>query len=367
MDYLQKPKYHCKPLKGWVNDPNGLVYFDGYYHVFYQYSPHFETPGQEPKHWGHARTKDFLQWEELGVALYPDKPYDCGGCWSGTAIVKENVLYLFYSSLDKPENGEKERQTVSVAYSRDGIHFEKYEKNPVIESFPTDGGPEFRDPAVTCINGKYYCVMATGHPGSGKGRLLLYKSRNLLDWQYGGILQEWDNCYYTECPSFVSMGDRCLLTVSVCPRDKERYFSLMYGRFEDGVFYPEIIGETDKGPDQYAGQVFKDHLGRVLLITWIPGWAYRGYAKRDVGCMSVPRQIFIKDGKLYGYPVRELHHLMKDNDPAVQKTEDGFCIQRTNREPVVYRGEVTDLKIFRDEFILEVFVNGGQEIYSVLL
>ena len=91
MDYLQKLKYHYKPQKGWINDPNGLVYFDGYYHVFYQHAPDYEVPGKQPICWGHARTKDFLNWEELPVALYPDCDYDNGGCWSGTAIVKENV------------------------------------------------------------------------------------------------------------------------------------------------------------------------------------------------------------------------------------------------------------------------------------
>ena len=90
-------------------------------------------------HWGHARTKDFLDWEEFPVALYPDKDYDNRGCWSGTAIVKNDVLYLFYTSL---RSKEKE-QTVSVAYSTDGIRFEKYSQNPVISHYPADGAPIF--------------------------------------------------------------------------------------------------------------------------------------------------------------------------------------------------------------------------------
>ena len=87
MNYLEKLQYHYKPEKGWINDPNGLVYFDGYYHIFYQHSPNYEVPGKEPIHWGHARTKNFVEWEELPIALYPDKFYDDEGCWSGTAIV----------------------------------------------------------------------------------------------------------------------------------------------------------------------------------------------------------------------------------------------------------------------------------------
>ena len=80
MNDFERPLYHYKPQKGWINDPNGLVYFNGYYHLFYQHAPHFETPWKESMHWGHARTKDFLVWEELPVALYPDKPYDKKGC-----------------------------------------------------------------------------------------------------------------------------------------------------------------------------------------------------------------------------------------------------------------------------------------------
>ena len=367
MDYLKRLSKHFQPSKGWRNDPNGLVYFDGYYHLFYQYAPDFETPWQQPMHWGHARTKDCLSWEELPIALYPDKPYDKDGCWSGTAIVKDGTLYLFYASIDKSESDGRSQQSVSVAYSKDGIHFEKYANNPVSAHFPADGSVDFRDPAVAYINGKYYCVMATGHVETKTARLLLYESDNLFDWKYNGIMCEWQNARYTECPSFMTdEGGRCLLTASVCEFDRH-YFSAMYGDFKNGKFTIQYTGLVDKGPDQYAGQVFRDHKGRNLLITWIPGWAYRGWAEKDVGCFSVPREFTCVNGKVTAYPVEEVRHLLTDSDPAVKMTEDGFVIERTKRDPVVYKGEIRDLKIIRDEYILEVFVNGGEEIYSVLL
>ena len=362
MNYLEKPQYHYKPKTGWMNDPNGLVYFDGYYHIFYQHAPNYERPWNEPMHWGHARTKDFLEWEELPVALYPDKPYDKNGCWSGTAIVKDDTLYLFYASIT-----EEKEQTVSVAYSKDGINFEKYSNNPVIDHYPADGGPDFRDPAVAYIDGKYYCVMATGHPETKTGRLLIYESEDLLDWEYRGIIAEWEKSRYTECPSFIQTDDKVMLSVSVCMLEDNHYFNVMYGSFTNGKFEKEISGNVDKGPDQYAGQIFKDHKGRCILMTWIPGWKYDGYAEKDVGCMSVPRCILTKDGKVYGYPVEEVQHLLKDSDPAVKMTEDGFIIERTNRENVVHHGVVEDIKIIRDKYILEVFVYGGATIYSVLL
>ena len=367
MDYLQKLQYHYRPEKGWVNDPNGLVYFQGYYHLVYQHAPDYEVPGYQPMHWGHARTKDFLNWEELPVALYPDTEYDVNGCWSGTAIVKDDCLYLFYASIRKRNDSDIFDQTVSVAYSMDGIHFEKYANNPVIDHYPADGGPDFRDPAVCCIDGTYYCVMASGHPETKTGRLLLYRSDNLLSWNYVGIMSQWPDCRYTECPSVMMADDKLLLTTSVCPLNANHYFSVMFGSFDGQTFAVQHTAEIDKGPDQYAGQVFQDHLGRNILISWIPGWEYQSYAPKDVGCFSVPREIKLIDGEIVASPVEELQFLLTDEDPALERTETGFIIKRTGRNPVVYEGEITDLKIIRDGYIIEVFVNGGREIYTALL
>lgn len=163
------------------------------------------------------------------------------------------------------------------------------------------------------------------------------------------------------------MGDKCLLAASVCPLESEHYFRVMVGELKDGVFTPEISENVDRGPDQYAGQIFKDPTGRILMITWIPGWAYAGYAEKNIGCMSVPREIKVENGKILAYPAQEVQHLLTDSDPAVQRTETGFVIERTGREPVVYTGEIRDLKILRDEYIVEVFVNGGEIVYSALL
>lgn len=363
MDYLQKLKYHFKPERGWMNDPNGLVYYKGYYHIFYQHCPSFEIPWQQPMHWGHARTKDFLTFEELPIALYPDCDYDENGCWSGTAIVKDDILYLFYSSVRTKEK----IQTVSIAYSTDGINFHKYSKNPIIDSYPSDGGPDFRDPAVCFVDGKYYLVMATGHEETKKARLLLYESDDLLAWNYSGIMSEWENSMYAECPSLCRAGDRYLLAASVCPHGAKHYFSVKYGKFVDGKFVQEISSQADKGPDQYAGQVFLDGKGRNILISWVSGWTYKGFAERDVGCLSVPKEVRLIDGNIYLYPIEELWHLLRDEDESVKRTESGFIIERQGRESVVYEGNINDLKILRDGYIVEVFVNGGIETFTALL
>ncbi len=360
-DYTKKPKFHFRPAKGWINDPNGLVWFKGWYHVFYQHAPDHEVPWKQPMHWGHARTKDFISWEELPVALAPGAPYDGGGCWSGTAIVKDGRLYLFYAAITAVS-------TIAVAVSDDGVNFKKYEGNPVISGYPSDGGPDFRDPAVCRTDDGYCCVVASGNPEKKTGNLLLYKSGDLLNWNYSGVMCEWSGCKYAECPSLVKAENGLyLLSASVCPLDTDHYFSVMYGAFSGNRFTIGQVSEIDKGPDQYAGQIFRDNAGRNILIAWIPGWKYAGFAERDIGCMSVPREIKLKDGLITAFPVKELQHLIKTEDPAVRRTGKGFVIERQGREPCVYEGDVRDVHIIRDEYILEVFVNGGESVCSVLL
>jgi beta-fructofuranosidase len=366
MDYSARPKYHYKPKKGWINDPNGLVYFDGYYHLFYQHCPDCEANTQ-PVHWGHARTKDFLNWEELPIALYPDKEYDKDGCWSGTATVKDGVLYLFYASVVFHGSDKNRSETVSVAYSKDGIHFEKYKGNPVVREAPPEGGMDFRDPAVCRDNDDFYLVMATGNPADRAARLLLYKSKDLLTWDYRGIMAEWAEHKYAECPSFMRAKDGYLLTTSTCTLDDKLKFRIMYGDLKNDVFTPTHAASVDKGPDQYAGQVFCDSEGRTILISWMPGWRYVRYKDHDVGCMTVPREITLKDGVIRAYPVKEVQHLLKDTDPALVRTDKGFTVERCGRTPFVYEGEIFDLKLIRDEYVMEIFVNGGEEVFTVLL
>jgi len=123
-------RYHLEPRKGWMNDPNGLVFFRGRYHAFFQHNPH--APAWDTMHWGHAVSDDLLHWEELPIALAPDQWYeDDGGCWSGSAVVLDDRLYLFYTGVSA-ELG----QAQCVAWSDDGLRFHKYANNPVIRRAP---------------------------------------------------------------------------------------------------------------------------------------------------------------------------------------------------------------------------------------
>lgn len=371
MNYSYELKHHFRPEKGWINDPNGLVYFNGYYHIFYQHAPNHEQPWIEPMVWGHARTKDFLNWEELPVALWADQPYDCGGCWSGTALVHEGVLYLYYASVVK--EGETNHQTVSMAYSHDGIHFEKSPANPLISTYPEDGSPDFRDPAVMKDGDTFYLVMASGCPSENSARLLLYKSQNPTDWTYSGVLHEWcggsgpdaAQMEFCECPSFMKYGDKYLLTTSVVEKET-RYFMAMYGDFDGHTFTPEITGNVHCGPDQYAGQVFLDEQGRHIMITWVPGWSYMTEEK-SLGCLSLPIDLTVRDGKIYGVVLEEVKHLLQPENPNVKITENGFVIERTSRENVVFEGHFDELAVLQDEYLIEVYLNNGEHIISAVL
>ncbi len=372
MVYNTNLKYHYRPKKGWMNDPNGLIYFGGYYHAFYQHAPNCEQPFNQPMVWGHAITKDFLTWEEHPVAICNDKPYDSGGCWSGTAVEKDGVLYLFYASVIENKEGFGHfPQTVSIAYSTDGFNFKKYEGNPVISQFPKEGSRDFRDPAVIKTNDKYYLVMASGNPDDNAARLLVYESENLLDWRYDGVLFEWlggenDEMLYAECPSFLNCGDKYILCSSVARKPDILNFAIMYGGFDGNKFTPQIKSEIQMGPDQYAGQAFTDHLGRNILISWIPGWKYAKEPK-SLGCLSLPMEITVKEGKIYAYPVKEVQHLLKDNDESVELTSDGFVVKRNLQPDIVHKGKIDDIKIMRDQYVLEIFVNGGEYVYAAVL
>lgn len=350
-----------------MNDPNGLVFYKGYYHVFYQMCPNEDKPWIEPMHWGHARTRDFLTWEDLPVALTPDTSYDKDGCWSGTAIVKDDTLFLFYSSVLYDEKTKLyTSQTVSIATSTDGINFKKYEGNPVINSYPEEGSFNFRDPAIIKQGDSYKLIMATGHDYSREARLLMYTSYDLLNWELETILMCWPEAMFAECPSMLNTDNDTILGVSIVKLDDTRTFSLMAGTFNNSFFLAKGIGFPLKGPDQYAGQLFKAEDGRPLLLTWIPGWHFADSDTR-LGCLSVPMEVIPVDKRIHVYPIREFHHLLKSCDDAVELTDTGLVIHRPTLEDVVYEGEIRTIAILHDEYVLEVFINDGEAVITAVI
>ena len=324
-------KHHYHPRAGWMNDPNGLCFFAGRYHAYYQHEPHHEYPWDGPMCWGHAVTRDFVTWEERRPAILPGEPYDAKGVWSGTAIEKDGVLYAYYASV-----GEDGRQTVSVASSRDGDVFEKYSGNPILTGYPKGRTNDFRDPAVYIEGGRAYLVVASGDTTNGTGCLLLYTGEDMLHWEFAGVMLEFEHSTACECPSFVKAGDEYLLSTSVMPIGGEPYFIAMCGSFDGRRFTPRVTSRFQKGPDQYAGQIFHAPDGRNILITWIPGWKYQSREK-CVGCLSLPCEITVDGDIIRAYPVSEVRHLLDGNDTLT------------------------------DAYVRERFVRGGEEVHTELI
>lgn len=355
---MKRFKHHFEPRTGWINDPNGLICFKGKYHAFFQHNP--KEPKWGPMHWGHAVSDDLINWTELPIALYPDMPYENdGGCFSGSAIEKDGRLYVFYTSVAR---GNK--QTQSVAISEDGINFKKYAGNPVIRHFPISGSKDFRDPKVSLIDGKYYMVIGSGKGKTGK--VLLYTSENLLEWEYLGVLYEnaaFGKIY--ECPDFFKLGNDYVLMFSKMIADINKT-QFIIGDFDGLNFYPKSYSSPEYGPQFYAPQTFSDNRGRRILIGWFYDWNKTPEPDSDyAGALTVPRKLDIVDGKIRMFPVEEAYDLLTTSDDLIEVFENKVILHGADLQvPLCYNGMIDLVHILRDEKAIEVFINHGEASYS---
>lgn len=343
-------EYHFEPNKGWMNDPNGLVYCKGRYHAFFQHNPYKAEWGK--MHWGHAVSDDLINWEELPIALYPDREYESeGGCFSGSAIEKNGKLYLFYTSV-------ADKQTQSVAFSEDGISFTKYEGNPIIRENPF-GYYDFRDPKVTKIDNTYYMVVGCGN--SDIGRVLLYTSDNLLNWRYVGVLfegKEYAPCI--ECPDFFKINDKYVLMFSKM-NESERTTYFVIGDFVDGKLINTHICRPEWGRDFYAPQTMFDGKRRILI-----GWMYHWGKEKPVFCnfagaLSIPRELKLVDDTIYNYPVEEAQPLLKQESKFVSINSNMLTVHiKGNKSRVFELPNIESISILEDTKSVEAFINNGE-------
>ncbi|KAF2893415.1 hypothetical protein ILUMI_12759 [Ignelater luminosus] len=312
IDQTYRPKYHFAAPIGWINDPNGVIFFRGEYHLFYQYNP-YNTYSQRI-HWGHAKSKDLIHWEHLPVALAPDQYYDWDGVFSGSAIVKDDKLYLIYTG----HTWQNEVQCVAV--SEDGIHFEKVPQNPVLDANdlpPNAQRQDFRDPKVIQRGDTYYLVVAS-KTNSNTGQLLLYQSSDLIDWQFKSILLEGsrEEGEMWECPDLFELEGKDVLIMSPIsyPRSGNDYYNShsvleFVGEidWEQGKLKVESLKEIDHGMDYYATQTILGDQNRRIAIAWMSMWG-RNYptdtlGHKWAGSMTLPRELHLKDNKLIQVPI----------------------------------------------------------------
>ncbi|MCZ8522799.1 MULTISPECIES: glycoside hydrolase family 32 protein [Paenibacillus] len=320
--------YHLMPELGWMNDPNGFIHYGGAYHLFYQHYPYASVWG--PMHWGHAVSRDLISWEYLPVGLAPDMPYDSGGCFSGSAVEKDGTLVLMYTGhvVTGPDKDKDYYQTQSLAVSGDGVNFVKADANPVIGLQQIPEGvsrKDFRDPKVFERDGFYYAVLGS-NDGRGNGLVLLYRSQDLLTWEFAGIPAKSDGSLGDnwECPDFFRLEGRDILVMSPqrVPAQGDDYQNLhsttyMIGDLDlaKGQFDYSLCRPVDYGFDFYAPQTASDERGRRILIGWMDMWE-SGMPTQDghhwAGAMTLPREVVLLDGDLRFRPVQEIEAYRTD-------------------------------------------------------
>jgi levanase/fructan beta-fructosidase len=334
---MYRPNFHFSPKKGWMNDPNGMFYYNGYYHLYFQHYPDGNKWG--PMHWGHATSTDMITWKEQPIALYPD---ELGYIFSGSAVVdidntsgfssesKTPVIAMFtHHDMEADKAGEIIDETQSIAYSLDeGLNFTKYKGNPVINN---PNIPDFRDPKVIWdeVRNQWTMVLAAGQ------EIMFYASRDLKNWEllskFGEGVGNHNGVW--ECPDLFPLPvkgteeTKWVLFVSINPGGPNAGSATQYfvGDFDgktftiDKKFKEELAKEhnfwLDFGRDNYAGVTWSNVTtaqGGKLYIGWMSNWLYANEVPTEKwrSANTIARELgLIKDDNTYrliSNPVKEL-------------------------------------------------------------
>lgn len=360
--------YHFSPQKNWMNDPNGMVYFKGEYHLFYQHHPFGTTWG--PMHWGHAVSNDLVSWEELPIALAPDEH---GTIFSGSAVVDWNnssgffdegsgLVAIFTHHHDVP-GAQQMIQYQSLAYSKDeGRTWTKYEGNPVLRH---DSYVDFRDPKVFWHepSSQWVMIVACGQT------VCLYRSSNLKEWVFASEFGEGIGFHdgVWECPDLFPLTTedneiRWVMLVSIgddsafVEGSRTQYF---IGDFDGTAFIPDRRSKgdvrwLDYGRDNYAGVSWSDIPaadGRRLFIGWMSNWKYANLTPTDSwrGAMTLVRELKLEmlEGEIIvtQQPIREIeeyrHEVLSLRDIAVDEAAVRLAAVRLENFEILVRFDPT--------------------------
>lgn len=344
-----RPKVHFTPNKNWMNDPNGMVYYAGKYHLFFQHNPYGNGWGNMS--WGHATSTDLIHWQEQEVGIHPE-PEGLGYIFSGSAVVDWNNTSSFQTGEHPPliaiftHHSEDGVQRQSIAYSNDaGDTWTKYAGNPVIDN---PGIKDFRDPKVLWHEdtSQWVMVLAAGQV------IAFYISKDLKQWhhlcdfgaEWGTHAGEW------ECPDLFPMltddkKEKWVLLVSLNPGGPNGGSATQYfvGEFNGKEFLPEHsdVKWLDYGPDNYAGVTWDGLQGvdrRRVLIGWMSNWTYAGETPTFPwrGAMTIPRELKLIEGNdgylLTNKPVREFLDASQLIDSASHAGEVSLPLNESNNK-----------------------------------
>ena len=345
-----RPQVHFSPREHWMNDPNGMVYSNGIYHLFFQHNPDSSVWG--PMHWGHATSSDLVHWQEQPIALYPDS---LGTIFSGSAVLDANntsgfgkggqaplVAIFTHDNPERSKAGRIDVENQSVAYSTDeGKTWTKYAGNPVVKN---PGIRDFRDPKVFWFEPgkKWIMTLATSD------HITFYSSPNFKDWkkesEFGKGLGAHGGVW--ECPDLFPLtyqGEEVwVLVVNLNPGGPNGGSATQYftGRFDGSQFTPDQTGTKwlDYGPDEYAGITWSNTGERKIFLGWMSNWQYAGIVPTEKwrSATTVPRDLSIeKSGVQYlvaSRPVRELDALAdKQEDLKNIDASDYDLTQKTGK------------------------------------
>ena len=305
---MYRPQIHFSPDAHWINDPNGMVYENGVYHLFLQYHPYSSVWG--PMHWAHATSKDLIHWEEQPIALFPDS---LGCIFSGSAVVdkknssgfgkngKAPLIAIFTAhNLEGEKAGQNNFQNQSIAYSNDhGQTWTKYSGNPVIKN---PGIRDFRDPKVMWYEPQKKWVMTL----ATKDRVTFYSSPDLKNWikesEFGETLGSHGGVW--ECPDLFTLNDKgkkvWVLVVNINPGGPNGGSATQYflGDFNGKTFTAshKDIKWLDYGPDEYAGITWSNTGDRKIFLGWMSNWQYASKVPTTVwrGATTLPRELLLK-------------------------------------------------------------------------
>ena len=314
-----RPALHLTAEQGWINDPLGLTYHDGRYHLFFQYVPG-QTEWGPHCHWGHATSDDLLHWSPEPVALAPGEGDD--GCWSGSIVTPPGQpAAMFYTTVDIPD---VQLGRVRVAHPLDESWTAWKKDGPAFAELPADlEAVAYRDPFVFHDGDRWRMLMGAGLR-DGTATALLHSSADLEHWTYDGALASRHTSEKTplwmgdvwECPQLFPLGDKWVLTVSVWEPFVPHYEAYAIGSYADGRFTAEHWGRLTYGPCYYAGSTFTDADGGRGLIYWL-----RGVDAADgtwASANSVPHLLSLEGDTVVARPHDNVEALRGEGQPLGQ-------------------------------------------------
>lgn len=409
-------KIHFKAPNCWINDPNGFIWYKGRYHLFYQCFPYSAHWGR--MHWGHAVSKDLVNWEEKGIALFPSKTDDRSGCFSGSAIEYKDKMYIYYTGVNYTEEDPENincciNDTFTAAQlmitSEDGMKFDNITDKktviPPIEDKKIGDKNHTRDPKVW--RGKDAWYMVLGSTVDKNGRLLFYKSSDLKTWQYLNYCEKDDFGWMWECPDFFEIDGKGVMIFSPMGffNDGNGYDSVtvcMLSSFDENTGKMELSENYqlfDYGIDLYAPQSTTDEDGNRVVIAWARMPEAIITEKGEwCGMMCIPRIVDVKNNHVYIRPHTNVKNSFVTKLSAPKKSGymlkttlkngesinvGGYVIKRENDKIATDRSEVFNIKgnyrliaetpvindgyeleIYVDEHLVEVFINNGEYVIS---